>query len=137
MNFTEYAVSSEAPGAVGVPGGLVMSHNGGPGLNQSRSIFGAREGEGGQRPLAGSGNFNRGEAFNGEDLLYTTDGREWKLLKRLWPQLGSYSTLAELETDSDGAALTYGTLFAGGFLGPGEYMVFMNFSWNNLTSNQQ
>ena len=35
MNFTKYAISSEAPGAVGIPGAIIMSHNGGTGDNSS------------------------------------------------------------------------------------------------------
>jgi hypothetical protein len=67
----------------------------------------------------------------GEDLLYTEDGKEWKLLRGLWPLTGGYSTLAELETDKDGAAVTYATLFeAAGLMEGDDYLVFMNFTWS-------
>lgn len=87
-----------------------MSHNGGPGNNASHPNY------------------------NGMDLLYTNDGKEWKLLKRLWPVIGMYSTLAELDVDSSGAALTFGTFFTGGFLGKGEYVLFMNFTSAELAT---
>jgi hypothetical protein len=50
-------------------------------------------------------------------LLASKDGIHWKLLRKIWPFGGMYTTMAALTTDSNGAALTYAIIFAAGSMG--------------------
>jgi hypothetical protein len=63
-------------------------------------------------------------------LMISKDGIHWSLFKKTWPIGGMYSTAAGLTFDEEGAALTYGIVFAAGSLpapGTGTIM-YMNFT---------
>ena len=63
-------------------------------------------------------------------LMISKDGIHWSLFKKTWPIGGMYTTAAGLTFDEDGAALTYGIVFAGGRLpvaSTGNIM-YMNFT---------
>ena len=110
--FTTYPQRS---GLIGVPGGLLLSHGGGPGTTGLTS-----------------GSTGKGDG-GGMDLFASVDGLTWKLLRRLWPEglRGGYSTITPLSVDGEGAALTYGLLLEfGGLLSPWGQLAFQNFSFN-------
>jgi hypothetical protein len=89
------------PGIVSVPGGLVMS------------------GQLMQCPVGVRGCARKPSdviAF-GFALYISRDGINWKLLRRLWPYGGMYSTMIPLTVDKDGAALTYAVVYACGAIG--------------------
>ncbi len=44
------------------------------------------------------------------------DGTNWTLFKKTWPIQGMYTTAAALSVNAEGAALTYGIVFAAGSL---------------------
>ena len=52
----------------------------------------------------------------GMGLLISKDGTHWSLFKKTWPIQGMYTTAAALSVDTEGAALTYGIVFAAGSL---------------------
>jgi hypothetical protein len=107
LNVTRFATSNEAPGAVAVPGALVITHVGANGSHV---------------PV-------RGENV-GMDLLYTTDGKNWNLFKKLWPLQGGYSTAAGFGGDEDTTGATsIGVLYEAGILEGREYIIFQNFTW--------
>jgi hypothetical protein len=62
--------------------------------------------------------------------MISKDGVKWSLFKRTWPFGGMYTTLAGLTFDSDGAALTYGVVFAAGSLPVSKTgnIYYMNFT---------
>ena len=49
-------------------------------------------------------------------LMISKDAINWQLFKKTWPIGGMYTTAAALTTDDEGAALTFGIVFAGGQL---------------------
>jgi hypothetical protein len=53
---------------------------------------------------------------SGMALMISIDGIHWSLFKKLWPIGGMYTTAAGLTFDANGAALTYGIVFAAGTL---------------------
>ena len=53
---------------------------------------------------------------NGMGLLISKDGTNWMLFKKTWPIHGMYTTAAALSVNAEGAALTYGVVFAAGAL---------------------
>merc|ERR1712060_181223 len=100
---------SQAPGLIGVPGGLLMSHGG--------------IGDPTRPGLLGHGD------SGGMDLFFSSDGVNFKLLKHIWPFTGGYSSLIELQTTPDGMATSYAVMFeAGGVTQACEQLAFMNFS---------
>ena len=48
--------------------------------------------------------------------MISKDGIHWSLFKKTWPISGMYTTAAGLTFDEEGAALTYGIVFAAGDL---------------------
>ena len=52
----------------------------------------------------------------GMGLLISKDGTNWTLFKKIWPIQGMYTTAAALSVNAEGAALTYGVVFAAGAL---------------------
>lgn len=52
----------------------------------------------------------------GMGLMISKDAINWQLFKKTWPIGGMYTTAAALTTDDEGAALTFGIVFAGGQL---------------------
>jgi hypothetical protein len=113
VNLSHWSLAGGAPGAVGVPGALVVSRPGGGGINpQTPQTMKASQ--------------------IGMDLMYSEDGKNWKLLHKLWPFFSDYSTLAELEVDASGAATKFGVVYeAGGLLEPFSYIVFQSFNWTS------
>ena len=63
-------------------------------------------------------------------LMISKDGIHWTLFKKTWPIGGMYSTAAGLTFDEDGAALTYGIVFAAGSLpwSRSGHIYYMNFT---------
>ena len=53
---------------------------------------------------------------SGMCLMISKDGIHWSLFKKTWPVSGMYTTAAGLTFDEEGAALTYGIVFAAGDL---------------------
>jgi hypothetical protein len=51
---------------------------------------------------------------SGMALMISIDGIHWSLFKKTWPKSGMYTTAAGLTFDENGAALTYGIVFAAG-----------------------
>ena len=99
-SLTQFSNYSQAPGLAAVDGGLLLAHGGGPGNGVTGPGTNARRARHGDS--------------GGADLLFSRDGLQWRLLKRLWPMTGGYCTLEELEVDSHGAATKFGVLFEGG-----------------------
>jgi hypothetical protein len=66
----------------------------------------------------------------GMGLLISKDGTNWTLFKKTWPIQGMYTTAAALSINSEGAALSYGIVFAGGSLPTSKTgtIYFMNFT---------
>ena len=66
----------------------------------------------------------------GMGLLISKDGTNWSLFKKTWPMQGMYTTAAALSVDAEGAALTYGVVFAAGSLPTSKTgtIYFMNFT---------
>ena len=62
--------------------------------------------------------------------MISKDGVHWSLFKKTWPIGGMYSTVAGLTFDADGAALTYGIVFAAGTMPVGRSgnIYYMNFT---------
>jgi len=67
---------------------------------------------------------------SGMGLLASKDGINYKLLRKLWPYEGGYTTIAPFDVDASGAALTYGIVFEAGDASLGRFaqIVFQNFS---------
>ena len=67
---------------------------------------------------------------SGMCLMISIDGVHWSLFKKTWPIGGMYSTAAGLTFDEEGAALTYGIVFAGGSLpwSRSGHIYYMNFT---------
>ena len=63
-------------------------------------------------------------------LMISKDGIHWSLFKKTWPIGGMYSTAAGLTFDEEGAALTYGIVFAAGSLpwSRSGHIYYMNFT---------
>jgi hypothetical protein len=63
-------------------------------------------------------------------LMISKDGIHWNLFKKTWPLGGMYTTAAGLTFDADGAALTFGIVFAAGSLpwSRSGHIYFMNFT---------
>ena len=117
-SLTQFSNYSQAPGLAAVDGGLLLAHGGGPGNGVTGPGTNARRARHGDS--------------GGADLLFSRDGLQWRLLKRLWPMTGGYCTLEELEVDSHGAATKFGVLFEGGVAveQPNRpHARFMNFTW--------
>ena len=55
---------------------------------------------------------------------------KWQLFKKTWPIQGMYTTAAALSVNAEGAALTYGVVFAAGSLPTSKTgnIFFMNFT---------
>ena len=83
---------------------------------------------------AGSANYTTrkpSDVLNyGMALLISKDGTNWTLFKKTWPIQGMYTTAAALTVNTEGAALTYGIIFAGGSLPTSKTgtIFFMNFT---------
>jgi hypothetical protein len=109
-------IHHDKPGIVGIPGGLMVSHP----LGQCP--IGVRTCDRKPSDVIGSG----------MGLFISKDGITWKLLKRIWPFGGMYSTLIPLTVDKDGGALTYAVIYTGGAIGFNAIAVvnFQNFTFS-------
>jgi hypothetical protein len=82
----------------------------------------------------GSANYTKRQPSDvlgaGMGLLISKDGTNWTLFKKTWPIHGMYTTAAALSTNDEGAALTYGIIFAGSSLPTFSTgtIYFMNFT---------
>ena len=67
---------------------------------------------------------------SGMCLMISKDGIHWSLFKKTWPLGGMYTTAAGLTFDADGAALTFGIVFAAGSLpwSRSGHIYYMNFT---------
>ena len=67
---------------------------------------------------------------SGMCLMISKDAVHWSLFKKTWPIGGMYTTAAGLTFDEEGAALTYGIVFAGGNLpwSRSGHIYYMNFT---------
>jgi hypothetical protein len=67
---------------------------------------------------------------SGMCLMISIDGVHWSLFKKTWPIGGMYTTAAGLTFDEEGAALTYGIVFAAGSLpwSRSGHIYYMNFT---------
>jgi len=123
LNLSRYSEYPQAPGALGVPGALLMTHGGGDGTSLLHGTSSSDVGHG---------------DGNGMDLLWSKDGRTWQLLRRLWPFTGGYSTMSELEVDSTGAVKSYAVLFeAGGLTEDLDLLAFQNFTWEGAPTESE
>merc|ERR1712216_611188 len=68
----------------------------------------------------------------GMGLFASKDGITWKLLRRIWPFGGMYSTLIPLTVDKNGGALTYAVIYTAGAIGGTgvEVINFQNFTFS-------
>eukprot|EP01052_Picozoa_sp_SAG31_P016147 SAG31_NODE_1059_length_10117_cov_4.434917_7_plen_224_part_00 len=90
---TEVGTGHGKPGLLGVPGGLLST----------QMIV---------KPLAER--VPSDVVGIGMGLLASKDGVRYKLIRKLWPYGGGYTTLAPFEVDEHGAALTYGVIYEAG-----------------------
>lgn len=110
LNTSRFSNYSQAAGFLGVPGALLLSHGGSPGMS-------------------GLGVEGKGDS-GGMNLLWSEDSVNWKLLRRLWPLRSGYSTMAELEVDAKGNVVTYAVVFEGAdLLRVDAGLIFENFTW--------
>merc|ERR1712196_72489 len=109
LEISRFSNYTQASGLLGVPGALLLSHGGSPGTE---------------------GLTGKGDA-GGVDLLWSEDSVNWRLLRRLWPLRGGYSTIAELEVDPQGNPLAYAVVFEGAdLLSADAGLIFENFTWS-------
>jgi hypothetical protein len=116
------------PGIVAVPGAFIWSATlqrcpVGVKVNPDQSC--GVPGTPAYRPRQPSDVFNSGMC-----LMISKDGIHWSLFKKTWPLSGMYTTAAGLTFDEDGAALTYGIVFAAGSLpwSRSGHIYYMNFT---------
>jgi len=103
------------PGLVAVPGGFISSQQ------IMLCTRGLKQNPDNSCGSVGDANYTTRKPSDvvghGMGLLASKDGVHWKLLRKLWPFGGMYTTIAALTTDAEGGALTYGVIFSAGTLG--------------------
>ena len=114
--------SADCSAAVGVPGGMVFIHGGGVVLPSSSSSSSA--------PAAPAAGLQSGGS--GVTTFFSPDGKNWTLLKHVWPLYGGYATVEDIgQYDPRAGDVTrFGTLFEGGGLfGKRQAIIFQAFNF--------
>ena len=116
------------PGIVAVPGAFISSQTLGAcpiGVRPNSDLSCGTPGTPGYRERQPDDVYESGMC-----LMISIDGVHWSLFKKTWPIGGMYTTAAGLTFDAEGAALTYGIVFAGGSLPVSKtgQIYYMNFT---------